>query len=131
VVLEVTGVTPGLRTASALVRPFGTLCVVGYHHTGDAMMDMDLWYKAVTIVNGFCPDRTRLMRAMRDALDLIAARRFTYAPLITHRFALDEVDRAYELMDSRAPAFVKAVLHPDSLSHPRPIPAPPTTTTWH
>jgi threonine dehydrogenase-like Zn-dependent dehydrogenase len=112
VVLEATGVTPGLRTASALVRPFGTLCVVGYHHTGDAMMDMDLWYKAVTIVNGFCPDRTRLMRAMREALDLIATRRFTYAPLITHRVRLDEIDRAYELMDSRAPGFVKAVLHP-------------------
>ncbi len=80
VVLEATGVTPGLRTAAALVRPFGTLAVVGYHHTGDAMMDMDLWYKAVTIVNGFCPDRTRLLRAMRDALDLIAARRFSYAP---------------------------------------------------
>jgi threonine dehydrogenase-like Zn-dependent dehydrogenase len=112
VVLEATGVTPGLRTASALVRPFGTLCVVGYHHAGDAMMDMDLWYKAVTIVNGFCPDRTRLMRAMRDALDLIAARRFSYAPLITHRFGLDEVDRAYELMDARADGFVKAVLEP-------------------
>jgi L-iditol 2-dehydrogenase len=112
VVLEATGVTSGLRTASALVRPFGTLCVVGYHHTGDAMMDMDLWYKAVTIVNGFCPDRTRLMRAMREALALIAARRFTYAPLITHRFALDEADRAYELMDARADGFVKAILEP-------------------
>jgi len=112
VVLEATGVTPGLRTAAALVRPFGTLAVVGYHHTGDAMMDMGLWYKAVTIVNGFCPDRTRLMRAMREALDLIAARRFSYAPLITHRFALDEVDRAYDLMDTRAGGFVKAVLEP-------------------
>lgn len=112
VVLEATGVTPGLRTASALVRPFGTLCVVGYHHAGDAMMDMDLWYKAVTIVNGFCPDRTRLMRAMRAALDLIAAHRFSYAPLVTHRMGLDEVDRAYELMDTRPDGFVKAVLEP-------------------
>ncbi len=112
IVLEATGVTPGLATAGALVRPFGTLCVVGYHHTGDAPMDMGLWYKAVTIVNGFCPDKTRLMRAMRDALDLIAAHRFSYAPLITHRFGLDEVDRAYELMDSRAEGFVKAVLIP-------------------
>jgi threonine dehydrogenase-like Zn-dependent dehydrogenase len=112
VVLEATGVTPGLRTASALVRPFGTLCVVGYHHAGDAPMDMDLWYKAVTIVNGFCPDRTRLMRAMRDTLDLIAGRRFSYAPLITHRFGLDEVDRAYELMEARPDSFVKAILEP-------------------
>lgn len=112
IVLEATGVTPGLTTAAALVRPFGTLCVVGYHHAGDAPMDMSLWYKAVTIVNGFCPDKTRLMRAMRDALDMIAAHRFSYAPLITHRFGLDEVDQAYELMDSRADGFVKAVLVP-------------------
>jgi L-iditol 2-dehydrogenase len=112
VVLEATGVTAGLTTAGALARPFGTLCVVGYHHAGDAMMDMSLWYKAVAIVNGFCPDRARLMRAMRDALDLIARRRFSYAPLVTHRFGLDEVDRAYELMDARADGFVKAVLIP-------------------
>jgi L-iditol 2-dehydrogenase len=85
---------------------------VGYHHTGDAMMDMDLWYKAVTIVNGFCPDQTRLMRAMSHALDLIGTHRFSYAPLITHRFGLDGVDQAYELMDARADRFVKAVLEP-------------------
>lgn len=112
VVLEATGATAGLVTAGRLTRPFGTLCVVGYHHAGDAKMDMDLWYKAVTIVNGFCPDRRRLMRAMSDVLDLIARHRFTYAPLITHRFGLDDVDQAYELMDMRAEGFVKAVLVP-------------------
>jgi L-iditol 2-dehydrogenase len=111
-VLEATGVTPGLKTAAGLVRPFGTLCVVGYHHKGDAMMDMDLWYKGVTIVNGFCPDQTRLMRAMSDALDLIARHRFSYASLVTHRFGLAEVDQAFGLMDARAAGFVKAVLVP-------------------
>ena len=112
IVLEATGVTAGLTTAAALVRPYGTLGVVGYHHAGDAMMDMDLWYKAVTIVNGFCPDQRRLMRAMREALDLIARHRFSYASLVTHRFGLGEVDQAFELMDARAAGFVKAVLIP-------------------
>ncbi|MEU6851635.1 zinc-binding dehydrogenase [Actinacidiphila alni] len=110
IVLEATGTTGGLRTAGSLVRPFGTLCVVGYHHTGDAMMDMDLWYKAVTVVNGFCPDRTRLMAAMRDALGLIAERRFSYEPLITHRFGLDGVDDAFRTMTEAGPDFVKGVL---------------------
>jgi threonine dehydrogenase-like Zn-dependent dehydrogenase len=112
IVLEATGVTPGLRTAGSLVRPFGTLCVVGYHHAGDAPMDMDLWYKAVTIVNGFCPDKMRLMGAMRQVLDLIAARRFSYQPLVTHRFGLGDVDQAYALMEAREEGFVKAVLTP-------------------
>jgi threonine dehydrogenase-like Zn-dependent dehydrogenase len=84
--------------------------VVGYHHTGDAMMDMDLWYKAVTIVNGFCPDRTRVMSAMRDALDLVAQRRFSYAPLITQRFTLDQVDEAFHAMEEGNDDFVKGVI---------------------
>ncbi|MFF2050093.1 zinc-binding dehydrogenase [Leifsonia sp. NPDC058194] len=112
VVLEATGVTPGLATASPLVRPFGTLCVVGYHHAGTAPFDMELWYKGATIVNGFCPDHPRVMRAMSDALDHVASRRFTFAPLVTHRFGLDDVDAAYTLMADRAPGFVKAVIEP-------------------
>lgn len=112
VVLEATGVTRGLATASPLVRPFGTLCVVGYHHTGDAPFDMELWYKGATVVNGFCPDHPRVMRAMADALGQVASRAFTFAPLITHRFTLEGVDDAYALMAERAPGFVKAVVEP-------------------
>jgi threonine dehydrogenase-like Zn-dependent dehydrogenase len=52
------------------------------------------------------------MRVMRDALELIATHRFSYEPLVTHRFALTEVDQAFELMDARADGFVKAVLEP-------------------
>ena len=110
VVLEATGVTPGLATAGRLIRPFGTLNVVGYHHAGDAKMDMDLWYKGVTVVNGFCPDRTRTIAAMAVALDLIAQRRFSYAPLVTHRYALDQVDQAFADMAAAGPDFVKGVL---------------------
>jgi threonine dehydrogenase-like Zn-dependent dehydrogenase len=109
-VLEATGATAGLTTAGTLVRPFGTLCVVGYHHTGDAMLDMDLWYKGVTVVNGFCPDRRRLMKAMRDALDLIERRTFSYEPLVTHRFTLDQADEAFRTMRAAGPDFVKGVL---------------------
>lgn len=112
IVFEATGVTPGLATASELVRPFGTLCVVGYHHAGTAPFDMELWYKGATVVNGFCPDHPRVMRAMADALDHVASRRFTSAPLVTHRFGLDGVDAAYELMAGRASGFVKAVIEP-------------------
>lgn len=112
VVLEATGVTPGLDTASPLVKPFGTLCIVGYHHAGTAKLDMELWYKGATVVNGFCPDRPRVMRAMDAALDLVATRRFSYNPLVTHTLGLAGVDEAYTLMESRDPAFVKAVIVP-------------------
>ena len=114
IVLEATGVTPGLDASSPLVRPFGTLCVVGYHHSGTAKMDMDLWYKAATIVNGFCPDRGRLVIAMHNTLELIAAGRISYEPLITNRFGLGGIDAAYGLMDARDADFVKSVILPSA-----------------
>jgi threonine dehydrogenase-like Zn-dependent dehydrogenase len=112
VVLEATGVTPGLDTASPLVKPFGTLCIVGYHHAGTAKLDMELWYKGATVVNGFCPERPRVMRAMEAALGHVASRRFSYAPLVTHTMGLDGVDEAYRLMEARDRSFVKAVIEP-------------------
>jgi L-iditol 2-dehydrogenase len=110
VVLEAAGVTSALEASASLVRPYGTVCVVGYHHSGTAPMDMNLWYKGVTIVNGFSPLRPRTMLAMANGLELIASRRFSYAPLITHRFGLEGVDEAFELMEAHAPDFVKSVI---------------------
>jgi threonine dehydrogenase-like Zn-dependent dehydrogenase len=110
VVLEATGVTPGLDTMSAMVRPYGTVCVIGYHHAGTALMDMNLWYKGVTVVNGFSPQRPRTMRAMERVLGLIASQQFAYAPLITNRFGLDGVDAAHELMEAPGPDFVKSAI---------------------
>lgn len=110
VVVEAAGVTSALATSSSLVRPYGTVCIVGYHHTGDAPMDMELWYKGATIVNGFSPSRPRTLRAMADGLAMIVDGRFSYRPLITHTFALEDVDRAYELMETRPSDFVKGVV---------------------
>lgn len=110
VVIEAAGVTSALTTSSSLVRPYGTACIVGYHHAGDAPMDMELWYKGATIVNGFSPSRPRTLRAMADGLAMIADGRFSYRPLITHTFALEDVDQAYELMESRPSDFVKGVV---------------------
>ncbi|QEA27720.1 zinc-binding dehydrogenase [Microbacterium sp. CBA3102] len=110
VVIEAAGATSALATSSSLVRPYGTVCIVGYHHTGDAPMDMELWYKGATIVNGFSPSRPRTLRAMADGLAMIADGRFSYRPLITHTFALEDVDQAYELMETRPSDFVKGVV---------------------
>jgi threonine dehydrogenase-like Zn-dependent dehydrogenase len=49
---------------------------------------------------------------MRDALDLVAHRLFSYAPLITHRFGLDQVDEAFHAMAHSGPDFVKGVVVP-------------------
>jgi threonine dehydrogenase-like Zn-dependent dehydrogenase len=110
-VLEVTGVDAGLEVSGRLAKPYGTVCVVGYHHSGTARMDMTLWYKGATIVNGFGPDRARKVRAMQRGLDLVASGTFDYRRLVTHTFeGLESLDTAYELMESHGPDFVKSVI---------------------
>lgn len=111
-VLEITGVPSGIEVSARLVRPYGTMSIVGYHPAGVPLVDSTLWMKGVTVVNGFSPDRRRTMLAMAEGLDLVARRQFDYAPLITHRFGLDQVDEAYELMHANPADFVKSVIVP-------------------
>jgi len=111
-VLEITGVPSGMQLSAEMVKPYSTLSIIGYHPGGVPLVDSTLWMKAVTVVNGFSPDRRRTMLAMADGLDLVARRQFDYAPLITNRFALDQVDEAYELMHANPAEFVKSVIVP-------------------
>ncbi|GIH15938.1 zinc-dependent alcohol dehydrogenase [Rugosimonospora africana] len=111
-VLEAAGVDSALRVSATLVKPHGVVNVIGYHSSGTAQLDLDLWYKGVTIVNGFSPQRPRVMAAMAEGLDRIARRQFSFAPLVTDRLGLDQVDEAFALMERREPAFVKSVIVP-------------------
>jgi threonine dehydrogenase-like Zn-dependent dehydrogenase len=110
VVVEFTGAAPGLRRAGQLTAAHGTLCIGGYHHSGPRELDVELWYRGVTLVNGFTPQRHRHLAALSEGLGLLGDRRLTLVPLITHRVRLDEVDRGFGLMVERAPGFVKCVV---------------------
>lgn len=112
VVVEATGSAAGLELAGKLTAPDGALVVLGYHASGPRLLDLALWYKSVTIINGYTPNRARLMDALSWGLRMLGERRITYAPLITHRFGLDGVDAAFELFDQRPPGFIKAVISP-------------------
>lgn len=111
-VFEVTGSDRGLAAAGRLVRPQGTLAVLGYHEAGPRL-DAGWWAAGMTIVGGSSPDRRRTMAAMAAAIDLVRDRRVSLVPLITHRVRLNGIDRAFERMAAREPTFVKAVMVPD------------------
>lgn len=110
VVVEFTGKAAGLKLAGDLVTRHGTLCVAGYHHDGPRELDIELWYRGVTIVNGFSGERRRTMAALREGLRLMADRRLTLEPLVTHTVSLDEVDRGFAHFADRPPGFVKCVV---------------------
>jgi threonine dehydrogenase-like Zn-dependent dehydrogenase len=58
---------------------------------------------------------------MRRLMAMIAARRVDLSPLVTHRFAFDDIQAAYELFASQRNGVMKIALHPALGETSRPL----------
>lgn len=112
VAIEAAGTAGALTLAGELTAPHGILCILGYHARGTRELDLNWWYKGLSVVHGFTPQRPRVMRAMSTGLDLIRTHQFSYQPLITHRFDLSGVDDAFACFTDRPSGFIKSVIIP-------------------
>jgi threonine dehydrogenase-like Zn-dependent dehydrogenase len=113
VVIEASGVEAGLTLAGRMVRAHGMLSIVGFHQGGHRHVDVEMWnWKAIDVVNAHVRRQADLMRSMRIGLDLIATRQFSFAPLVSHRFGLDELDQAFLQLLQKPVGFCKAVVVP-------------------
>jgi len=110
VVVEATGTQQGLDLATELVRPHGTISILGFHQAM-RQVDVQAWnWKAINVVNAHVADRDLLRESTRAGLDMIAAKRIELGPLITHRFSLERVDEAFAALRAKPPGFIKAVI---------------------
>jgi threonine dehydrogenase-like Zn-dependent dehydrogenase len=113
VAIDATGTQPGLTLAGNMVRAHGLLSILGFHQGGSRAVDVEMWnWKAIDVVNAHVRRHADLMESMRIGLDLIAAGKFSFAPLISHRFGLDEVDQAFTALVEKPAGFLKAVVIP-------------------
>ena len=111
VVIEGSGTQPGLTLAGRMVRAHGLLSILGFHQGGRRQVDVEMWnWKAIDVVNAHVRRHADLMDSMRMGLDLIAAGKFSFAPLVTHHFRLDQVDGAFTALLEKPAGFVKAVV---------------------
>lgn len=113
VVVEGSGTQPGLDLAGKLVRAHGVLSILGYHQGGPRQVDVGMWnWKAIDVVNAHVRRYADLLESMRIGLALEAAGLIDLGALVSHRYGLDEVDRAYADLRDKPPGFIKAVVHP-------------------
>jgi threonine dehydrogenase-like Zn-dependent dehydrogenase len=113
VVFEVSGTQAGLDLAGALVRQHGILSIVGYHQGGPRTVDMEAWnFKAIDVINAHVRRDSDRIASMRIGLDLIAAGRLDLGWMVTHRYRLDELDRAFGDLETKPAGFVKGVVFP-------------------
>ena len=91
VTIEAVGVPSSFEMCTALVRPGGRVANVGVHGRPAAFHLEQLWVKDVTVTTGLVDTRTTPL-----LLRLLAQGHLDVADLVTHRFALDRMEDAYD-----------------------------------
>jgi alcohol dehydrogenase len=92
VAIEAVGVPETFELCTRLVRPGGHVANIGVHGKPATLHLEDLWIRNLTITTGLVD--TYSTPAL---LNMISAGRLDTSRFITHRFALDEMDKAYEV----------------------------------
>ncbi len=107
VVIEAAGVLPALDASLELVRPQGTVSVIGAHFEPDYPLNNLLMFeKEITLrfsIGDPTRDRERLLATIEAGV-------MKPSQVVTHRMSLDEAPDAYRMFDAREA--VKVVLSP-------------------
>jgi NADPH2:quinone reductase len=115
VVIEATGRQAPLDLASDLVRVRGRLIIAGYHQDGPRAVNMQSWnWRGIDVINAHERDPQVYRSGMEEGVRLLAAGALDLEPLLTHRFPLAEVGRAFTLAEARPEGFLKALIVPET-----------------
>lgn len=111
VVIEAAGAQAALDIAGPLTKTRGRLVIAGFHQDGSRQVDMQLWnWRGLDVVNAHERDPRVYVEGIREAAAAVSEGRLDPSPLYTHRFGLDEVDRALETAVERPEGFMKALV---------------------
>ncbi|PYN08669.1 MAG: hypothetical protein DME02_06935 [Candidatus Rokuibacteriota bacterium] len=104
-VVETAGTPEAVAHTLALVRPGGRIVLTGLPHEPTPVRFFSVVRREVTILGSMI-----YQDEFAEAMRLVAAGQVRTRPLITHRFALDEIERAFAA--HREPASIKVALRP-------------------
>ena len=111
VAIEALGRQETFESALQSIRPGGTLSSLGVY-SGKLVAPYEAFYAGLgdqKIVTTLCPGGKERMRRL---MSMIAEHRVDLSPLITHRFALDEIQDAYDLFSNQRDRVLKVALYP-------------------
>jgi alcohol dehydrogenase len=111
VAIEALGRQETFETALRVLRPGGTLSSLGVY-SGDLKIPLDAFAAGLgdhTLVTSLCPGgKERMTRLM----SVVASGRVDLRPLVTHRFKLEDIERAYDLFANQRDGVLKVAITP-------------------
>jgi threonine dehydrogenase-like Zn-dependent dehydrogenase len=111
VAIEALGTQSTFESCLRVLRPGGTLSSLGVY-SGDLTIPLGAFAAGLgdhQIVTTLCPGGKERMRRLMSA---IQSRRVDLAPMITHRFKLDDIEAAYELFGHQRDGVLKVAITP-------------------
>jgi len=111
VAIEALGTQQTFDSCLRVLRPGGTLSSLGvYSH--DLKISLDAFAAGLgdnTIRTTLCPGGKERMRRL---MAVISSGRVDLKPLVTHRFKLDDIERAYDLFAHQRDGVLKVAITP-------------------
>jgi 2-desacetyl-2-hydroxyethyl bacteriochlorophyllide A dehydrogenase len=104
-VVETAGTAQAAADALTLVRPGGRVVLTGLPHDPTPVRFFSVVRREISIVGSMI-----YQDEFTEAMQLVATGRVKTRPLVTHRFALDEIERAFAM--HREPAAIKVAVTP-------------------
>jgi len=109
--IEALGQQETFENALRAIRPGGTLSSLGVY-SGKVVAPYEAFYAGLgdqKIVTTLCPGGKERMRRL---MALVEHRRVDLRPLLTHHFALDDIESAFDLFSHQRDGVLKVALHP-------------------
>src|ERR1700681_4177573 len=115
VAIEALGTQATFESALRVLRPGGTLSSLGVY-SGKLSLPVEPFAAGLgdhKIVTTLCPGGKERMRRL---MELVRHGRLDLTPLLTHTFALDQINEAYQVFAERRNGVIKVALRPSSES---------------
>jgi alcohol dehydrogenase len=112
VAIEALGTQPTFQSALEATRPGGIVSSLGVYG-GKLEVPVESFVYGIgdkQILTTLCPGGKERMRKL---MELVRHEKLNLAPLITHHFALDEIEEAYDLFGNQRDGVVKIALSPN------------------
>ena len=111
VAIEALGTQVTFESCLKVVRPGGVLSSLGVY-SGKLSLPLDAFAAGLgdhRIVTTLCPGGKDRMRRL---MSIVASGRIDLTPMVTHRFSLDEIEKAYDLFAHQRDGVLKVAITP-------------------
>ena len=108
---EVVGAQAPLTLLGDVTRMSGKVVIVGYHQGEPRQIPLGYWnWMAFQILNAHFREEATILRGMRIGMRLLTSGRLSLEDLVTHRFGLSDINKAFLAAHEKPEGFVKSTI---------------------